>query len=91
MAYRHVASLLFLSSVLAMLAPGLCGAAVPALFILGDSTADVGTNSFLTNSKVRADFLANGIDFPNSRPTGRFSNGFNSADQIGKHPLCLNL
>ncbi|WOG84201.1 hypothetical protein DCAR_0103382 [Daucus carota subsp. sativus] len=84
MAYRHVASLLFLSSVLAMLAPGLCGAAVPALFILGDSTADVGTNSFLTNSKVRADFLANGIDFPNSRPTGRFSNGFNSADQIAK-------
>lgn len=84
MANRHVSSLLLLANVLAMMAPRLCGAAVPALFIFGDSTADVGTNGFLVNSQARADFPHNGIDFPNSRATGRFSNGFNSADYIGK-------
>lgn len=56
----------------------------PAIFIFGDSTADVGTNSFLPLTKIRADFPHNGIDFLNSRPTGRFSNGFNSADFLSK-------
>ncbi|PPD76099.1 hypothetical protein GOBAR_DD26964 [Gossypium barbadense] len=31
---------------------------------------------------ARADFYFNGIDFPYSKPTGRFSNGLNTADQI---------
>ncbi|KAJ8767035.1 hypothetical protein K2173_012546 [Erythroxylum novogranatense] len=57
-------------------------AETPAIFILGDSTADVGTNSLIPTSTIRADFPPNGIDFPKSRPTGRFSNGFNSADFI---------
>lgn len=57
--------------------------AVPAIFIFGDSTLDVGTNNNLSASKAQANFLPNGIDFPSSVPTGRFSNGFNSADQIG--------
>jgi len=56
----------------------------PPLFIFGDSTFDVGTNNFL-RSKARANFPYNGIDFYNSLPTGRFSNGFNTADQIGKN------
>ncbi|PWA35000.1 Lipase, GDSL [Artemisia annua] len=56
----------------------------PALFIFGDSTADVGTNSLLPKTKIRADFPHNGIDFPHSRPTGRFSNGLNSADFLSK-------
>ena len=56
---------------------------LPALFILGDSTADVGTNALLPQSVVRADLPFNGIDFPHSRPTGRFSNGFNTADFLG--------
>ncbi|XP_073146904.1 GDSL esterase/lipase At5g55050-like [Henckelia pumila] len=56
----------------------------PPIFILGDSTADVGTNSHLPLSLARADFPHNGIDFPHSRPTGRFSNGYNSADFIGR-------
>ncbi|XP_047320553.1 GDSL esterase/lipase At5g55050-like [Impatiens glandulifera] len=56
----------------------------PALFIFGDSTADVGTNTYLPNSLVRADFPFYGIDFLHSKPTGRFSNGFNSADFLGK-------
>ena len=58
-------------------------ALVPAMFILGDSTVDVGTNSLLPFSIIRADFPFNGIDFPSSEPTGRFSNGFNSADFLG--------
>ncbi|KAF4350558.1 hypothetical protein G4B88_030091 [Cannabis sativa] len=56
---------------------------VPAIFILGDSTADVGTNNFLPHSGNRANFPYNGIDFPQSIPTGRFSNGLNSADFLG--------
>ncbi|KAM0041277.1 putative triacylglycerol lipase [Helianthus debilis subsp. tardiflorus] len=56
----------------------------PVLFIFGDSTADVGTNSFLPKTKIRANVPFNGIDFPNSRATGRFSNGFNSADFLAK-------
>lgn len=68
---------------LAIVAFHLANAEVPAVFILGDSTADVGTNNFLPRSKARADFPPNGIDFPHSRPTGRFSNGFNSADLLG--------
>ncbi|PWA84402.1 Lipase, GDSL [Artemisia annua] len=58
--------------------------AIPPIFIFGDSTADVGTNSFLPTSKIRADFPHNGIDFPNANPTGRFSNGYNSADFLSK-------
>ncbi|WJZ83572.1 hypothetical protein VitviT2T_003242 [Vitis vinifera] len=53
------------------------------MFILGDSTADVGTNSLLPFSFIRADFPFNGIDFPSSQPTGRFSNGFNTVDFLG--------
>ena len=45
--------------------------------------ADVGTNNFIPGSQARANFPYNGIDFPQSRPTGRFSNGFNSADVLG--------
>ncbi|TQE09507.1 hypothetical protein C1H46_004855 [Malus baccata] len=54
------------------------------IFVLGDSTADVGTNNFLPTSMVRADFPHNGIDFPSSKPTGRFSNGLNSADFLAQ-------
>ncbi|KAK3018051.1 hypothetical protein RJ639_005176 [Escallonia herrerae] len=54
----------------------------PAFFIFGDSTADVGTNNNLKECGARADHRYNGIDYPNSTPTGRFSNGYNSADLI---------
>ncbi|KAL6214103.1 hypothetical protein ACLB2K_013541 [Fragaria x ananassa] len=74
--------LVLLSLVIAVL--NLAEAAVPAIFILGDSTADVGTNNFLPGSMARADFPYNGIDFPNSTPTGRFSNGLNTADFLAK-------
>lgn len=56
-------------------------AKVPAMYVFGDSTADVGNNNYLPSSAVpRANFPHNGIDFPTSRPTGRFSNGYNGID-----------
>lgn len=54
---------------------------VPAIYVFGDSTADVGNNNYLPGSAVpRANFPHNGVDFPTSRPTGRFSNGYNGVD-----------
>ena len=71
-------------SLVAMLAlPMVDAGKVPALFIFGDSTVDVGTNNFLPRTFIRANFPHNGIDFPKARPTGRFSNGFNTADFLG--------
>lgn len=58
--------------------------AVP-IFIFGDSTVDVGTNNFLLNTRARANVTPNGIDYPHSEPTGRFSNGLNTADEIGTY------
>lgn len=55
---------------------------VPMVFIFGDSLFDVGTNNFL-KTKARADVKFNGIDYRGSQPTGRFSNGYNTADFIG--------
>ncbi|KAI4314623.1 hypothetical protein L6164_027511 [Bauhinia variegata] len=55
---------------------------VPALYIFGDSSLDVGTNHFIPETQSRADFKPYGIDFPNGEVTGRFSNGYNLADEI---------
>ncbi|GMI70545.1 hypothetical protein like AT5G55050 [Hibiscus trionum] len=57
---------------------------VPAIFILGDSTVDVGTNNYLPDSNIKANFPHNGVDFPFGRATGRFSNGLNTADFLAK-------
>ncbi|KAM0011230.1 putative cutinase [Helianthus debilis subsp. tardiflorus] len=54
------------------------------IFIFGDSTMDVGTNNHLENCKARADHQYYGIDYQGSQATGRFSNGFSTADTIGK-------
>ncbi|KVH91828.1 Lipase, GDSL [Cynara cardunculus var. scolymus] len=47
---------------------------VPALFIIGDSSVDCGTNNFLA-TLARADHLPYGRDFDTHKPTGRFCNG----------------
>ncbi|KAH9719131.1 Lipase GDSL domain-containing protein [Citrus sinensis] len=47
---------------------------VPALFVIGDSSVDSGTNNFL-GTFARADRLPYGRDFDTHQPTGRFSNG----------------
>ncbi|CAM0908662.1 unnamed protein product [Alopecurus aequalis] len=60
---------------------------VPAVFVLGDSTLDVGNNNYLPGKDVpRANVPFYGIDFPGGpMPTGRFSNGYNLADFIAKN------
>ncbi|XP_076882823.1 GDSL esterase/lipase At5g45670-like [Bidens hawaiensis] len=55
---------------------------VPCYFIFGDSLMDNGNNNhLLTQAKVN--FPPYGIDFPDG-PTGRFSNGRNTADVIAQ-------
>ncbi|WVZ02268.1 hypothetical protein V8G54_023074 [Vigna mungo] len=55
---------------------------VPALFVFGDSLAEVGNNNFL-NTFAKANFFPYGIDF-NGGATGRFSNGRSLVDFIGE-------
>lgn len=62
----------------------LSNAGSPAVFILGDSLLDVGTNNFILKAIGKAKYPHYGIDFFNSTPSGRFSNGLNMADFIGK-------
>jgi hypothetical protein len=58
---------------------------MPAMYVLGDSTVDVGNNNFLPDcsAECRANYPRYGVDFPTHKPTGRFSNGYNLADHIG--------
>uniref|UniRef100_A0ACD5UTC8 Uncharacterized protein n=1 Tax=Avena sativa TaxID=4498 RepID=A0ACD5UTC8_AVESA len=59
---------------------------VPAIFVFGDSTVDVGNNNLLPGCKAdcRANYRQYGIDYPSGLPTGRFSNGYNLADHIAR-------
>ncbi|KAL8166948.1 hypothetical protein V2J09_008447 [Rumex salicifolius] len=59
-------------------------ALAPAVYLFGDSLADVGNNNYLPLSIAKADFIHNGIDFPSHKPTGRFSNGKNAADFLAE-------
>ncbi|KAL5557442.1 hypothetical protein UlMin_039678 [Ulmus minor] len=77
-----VCSYYFLFFLSLLVCDAAAAAELPGIFIFGDSTFDVGTNNHLPKSLARANFLPNGIDFPYSVPTGRFSNGLNTADQI---------
>ena len=86
----YASVLFFLLFSLAMLGMQVAHGSVdnkPVFFIFGDSTFDVGTNNFL-RTKAKANFPYNGIDYPYSIPTGRFSNGYNTVDQIGKIYIC---
>ncbi|KAJ0571532.1 putative triacylglycerol lipase [Helianthus annuus] len=57
---------------------------VPGLYVFGDSLVDVGNNNYLAISLAKADFPHNGVDFPNRKATGRFSNGKNAADFLAE-------
>lgn len=50
-------------------------------FVLGESLVDGGNNNFLA-TPARADSPPFGIDYPNSKPTGHFSNSFSIPDLI---------
>ncbi|CAN6310338.1 unnamed protein product [Urochloa humidicola] len=69
--------LLFLASLAETMVEG---GAVPALFVFGDSQADVGSNNNNLVTPFRANFPHNGVDYPGHLATGRFSNGYNLAD-----------
>jgi hypothetical protein len=58
--------------------------AVEALYVLGDSQADVGNNNYLPASLLKANYPHNGVDYPGGKPTGRFSNGYNFVDLLGE-------
>ncbi|KAK3413724.1 hypothetical protein EUGRSUZ_I02286 [Eucalyptus grandis] len=58
----------------------------PPVFIFRDSTIDVRTNNYIA-SRARANFPYNRINFPYSQATGRFSNGYNIADEIDPSTL----
>ncbi|KAB2605931.1 GDSL esterase/lipase [Pyrus ussuriensis x Pyrus communis] len=60
------------------------GQMVPAIYVFGDSLADVGNNNYLKISLVKADFPHNGVDYPDKVATGRFGNGKNSADFLAE-------
>ncbi|OAY84517.1 GDSL esterase/lipase, partial [Ananas comosus] len=60
-------------------------ACVPAIYVFGDSLADVGNNNHLEVAEInKANFPHNGVDFPDRVSTGRFSNGYNGIDFIAK-------
>ena len=55
-----------------------------ASFVFGDSLVDVGNNNYI-GSLARANYGANGVDFPGGgKATGRFCNGRTVPDIIGK-------
>ncbi|CAM0949253.1 unnamed protein product [Alopecurus aequalis] len=62
---------------------------IPALYVLGDSQADAGTNNYLL-TPLRADIPHNGVDYPGCKATGRFSNGKNFVDFLAGHLQLLS-
>ncbi|WOG86529.1 hypothetical protein DCAR_0205740 [Daucus carota subsp. sativus] len=56
---------------------------VPCYFIFGDSIVDNGNNNGLV-TQAKVNYPPYGVDFPGGIATGRFSNGENTADIIGK-------
>ncbi|CAH8381889.1 unnamed protein product [Eruca vesicaria subsp. sativa] len=59
-------------------------ASIPALYVFGDSLVDAGNNNYLPISIAKANYPRNGVDFPEKKATGRFSNGKNAADFIAE-------
>ncbi|KAK9165007.1 hypothetical protein Scep_000198 [Stephania cephalantha] len=78
-----------MSPILLILALSACafplsaGTGGPAVFIFGDSTVDVGTNNYI-KSVFKVNHAPYGIDFPGKTATGRYSNGYNTADAVVK-------
>ena len=55
---------------------------VPAVIVFGDSIVDPGNNNNL-KTQIKANHAPYGMDFANSEPTGRYSNGLIPTDFIG--------
>ena len=68
-------------------------AALPAVYVFGDSLVDVGNNEFLPPPAPKAGSPC-GVDLPRGTPgrrTGRFTNGYNLADFVGESPHLLQI
>ncbi|KAK1261376.1 GDSL esterase/lipase [Acorus gramineus] len=65
-------------------------ASVPAIYVFGDSSTDVGNNNYLPPTAGKANFHHNGIDFPGGVPTGRFCNGYIGVDYLGEISLRMS-
>ncbi|KAK1305187.1 GDSL esterase/lipase [Acorus calamus] len=71
-------------SLVALLVIQSADADVPAIYVFGDSSVDVGNNNYLSMNAGKANFPFNGIDFPGGVPTGRFGNGYVLSDYMAK-------
>lgn len=58
---------------------------VPALLAFGDSIIDPGNNNDIPTTLIKSNYAPYGIDFPDHKSTGRFSNGRVVGDIIGKY------
>lgn len=53
-----------------------------SLYAFGDSLTDPGNNNYLS-TLAKANYVPYGVDFPQGRPSGRFSNGKTCIDYLG--------
>ncbi|GLJ34041.1 hypothetical protein SUGI_0684620 [Cryptomeria japonica] len=60
------------------------GVHVPAMFVLGDSLGDAGTNNYIPHCDVRANLTPYGVTFFHY-PTGRFTNGRTTFDFLATY------
>ncbi|PAN39578.1 hypothetical protein PAHAL_7G253000 [Panicum hallii] len=79
-------SLVALCLLLEVVLRGTAETLVPAVFVFGDSTVDIGNNNFIEKCDIgcKANYPPFGVDYLNHTPTGRFSNGYNLADQLAQ-------
>jgi hypothetical protein len=61
-------------------------ATVPAMYVFGDSLADVGNNNYLV-TLLKADFSHNGMDYPG----GQGHRPLQQRQELGRHPWCTLL
>ncbi|KAJ0983076.1 hypothetical protein J5N97_011331 [Dioscorea zingiberensis] len=66
------------------------GSSPDAMFVFGDSQADVGNNNYIKTIAM-CNVPHYGIDYPGGKPTGRFSNGKNIVDFLvrGSSPAAM--
>ncbi|KAL8228108.1 hypothetical protein R6Q57_015692 [Mikania cordata] len=57
---------------------------VSAVLVFGDSTSDPGNNNFIL-TPFKGNFPPYGRDYPDKRPTGRFTNGLLASDLIARY------
>ncbi|XP_078435067.1 GDSL esterase/lipase At5g55050-like [Wolffia australiana] len=77
-------SFLVLSSLWVLLFCPCHGELAHAIYVFGDSLADVGNNNHIHLTLLKANFPHNGIDYPGRKPTGRYSNGKSFPDFLAE-------